>query len=787
MIGLKVGHYRVTEKIGAGGMGEVYRAHDEQLDRDVALKILPTGALADDAARKRFRKEALTLAKLSHPNIGVVYEFLTQDAVDYLVMECIPGQPLSERLASGALPERETLRLAEQIASALEEAHERGIVHRDLKPSNILITPKGHAKVLDFGLARLLKPVGDAAATESLESLTETQPVAGTLPYMAPEQLRGAPADVRSDFFAFGDVLYEMTTGRRAFSEKLSTQLVDAILHRAPSPPRSVNSAISAELERIILKCLEKEPEHRYQSAKDLVVDLHRLAAPSTVLQPSPLRTRRPMFVPGLAALSVIALAGLFIGLNLGGWRARLFGGGHSKIESLAVLPLKNLSRDPAQDYFAGGMTEQLTTELAQLGSLRVISQTTAMRYRGVDKPLPVIAQELNTDAVLTGAVLLSGKRVRITAQLIQARNDQNLWARSYDGDLSDVLGLQSEVAHAIAQEVQMRVSPQAEKPAASAHKVKPEAYQAYLKGIYGTTTGPMGMGLSDFRDAIKLDPDYAPPYAALARAEYFQGLFGSMSPGQAFAEMKDLAAKALERDASLADAYGWRALVETHYDWKWAEARKDFQRALALNPNQADIHHDYAHFLLAMNLPEDSLAESRRAEELDPFNPMLVACVGWHSLFARQFDAGREHALKALKLEAENPWAYLVLGWSYEQKGMYPEAIEAFRKAESTSMGFPIATSSLAHALAVSGNKAEAQKELDDMLQASKMGFFPAYDIAVVYAGLGNTTQAFQWLEKACEERSAFLIHVKWDPRLDSLHSDPRFAMILHVMDLPT
>src|SRR5438874_5226346 len=459
MIGQTLSHYRIIAKLGAGGMGEVYSAHDERLEREVALKIIRSGALADDAARKRFRKEALALSKLNHPSIATIFDFDfdSESGVDLIAMEYVPGETLAERARAGAMVEKEAIALALQIADALEEAHERGIIHRDLKPGNVMVTPKGRVKVLDFGLAKLLRP---ATGTPAALTWSETQGVSGTLPYMSPEQLRDEAVDARSDIFSLGAVLYELTTGRQPFPETVASRLTDAILNRTPVPPRALNPRLSPELERIILKCLEKDPGLRYQAAKELWVDLHRLSAPTSApsaAMPPRRSKRRLAWSVGLGlAVAAVVVAVLLTRMNLFVGVAN-----PGKIQALAVLPLNNLSADPAQEYFADGMTEELTTELAQISGLKVISRTSTMRYKGTRAPLPQIARELGVDAVIEGSVERAGDEVRITAQLINAHTDAHLWARSYHRDLKNVLAMQSEVARAIAGEVQVQVTPQ--------------------------------------------------------------------------------------------------------------------------------------------------------------------------------------------------------------------------------------------------------------------------------------------------------------------------------------
>ena len=483
MIGRTLGHYHILAKLGAGGMGEVYRARDERLEREVALKILPAGSLGDEAARKRFRREALALSRLNHPNIAVIYDFDSDAGVDFLAMECVPGQTLAERLAGGTPTEQETVTLALQIAEGLEEAHEHGIVHRDLKPGNIMVTPKGRAKVLDFGLAKLLRTV---EGTRSAETLPEV--VAGTLPYMAPEQVRGEPVDARSDIFSLGSVVYEMATGRRAFGETAMSRLIDAILHQSVVPPRALNPRLSTELERILLKCLEKSPDSRYQSLREFSVDLRRLLSSLTATaapRPAPLarQARRRTAVWSLGTVLVaLVLAGLAIGL----WRGRTRSpSGPRAIQSLAVLPLENFSGDPQQEYFADGMTEELITDLGKINRLRVISRTSVMQYKRTRKPIPEIASELAVDAVVEGSILQSQGRVRVTAQLIEARTDRHLWAQRYERETRDVLRLQDEIARAIAREIEVTLTPEEQARLASSLPVDPEANEAYLRGRF--------------------------------------------------------------------------------------------------------------------------------------------------------------------------------------------------------------------------------------------------------------------------------------------------------------
>ncbi len=791
MIGKTLSHYRIVEKIGAGGMGEVYRARDERLERDVALKVLPTGTLADEATRKRFRKEALALSKLNHPNIATVFDFDTQDGVDFLVMELVEGVTLSDKLAVGPLREKEITRLGAQMAEGLAAAHERRVVHRDLKPANLRVTPDGRLKILDFGLAKLVRP-DVASATATTESFTETQAAAGTLPYMAPEQLRGEAVDGRTDIHALGAVLYEMATGQRAFPDRQPAQLTAAILQLPVSSPRTLNRRVSVELERVVLKCLEKEPENRYQSAKEIAVDLRRLGTPGSaaaVLSARRPATRRRMVLA--VGVSLVALLAVLVGLNVGGLRERLLGGAApGQITSIAVLPLENLSGDPEQDYFVDGMTEALIAELAQIGALKVISRTSAMRYKHTDKSLPEIARELNVDAVVEGSVLHVGDRVRVTAQLIHAATDKHLWADTYDREFRDILALHSEVARAIAREIKVAVTPEEAARLASSRPVKPEAYEAYLKGRYhwNKRTGEgIKTGLKYFQHALEIDPGYALAYVGLADSYGLLPYYAGFRPEEAHPKGKAAARKALELDHTLAEAYASLGWVKYVFDLDWSGAEREFKHAIELKPSYATAHHWYAWYLAEAGRPDEAIAQFQRAQELDPLSLIISSAIGWQYYTVRKYDQAIAQLQKTLEMDPDFPRGHWFLGQAYVQKAMFEEAITEFQKAIAITGGKPEHIAALGHAYAASGKRHEAEKLLDELKELSKQKYIPSYALAVIHVGLGEKEQAFAWLEKAYEEHDPFLvIFVRPDPAFDPLRADPRFQSLLRRMKFP-
>jgi TolB-like protein/Flp pilus assembly protein TadD/tRNA A-37 threonylcarbamoyl transferase component Bud32 len=780
MIGQSFGHYTILEKIGAGGMGHVYRARDMRLERDVAIKVLPPGSLADPSTRKRFRQEALSLSKLNHPNVATVHDFNTQNDVDFLVMEYIPGKTLAAVIGSVGLPEKQITNFGMQIAEGLSAAHEQGILHRDLKPSNVLVTQDGRAKICDFGLAKLLEPLGDSDSTDS-----HLHSAAGTLTYMAPEQLLGEKLDARTDVYALGEVLYEMATGVRPFKDTQSTRLTDAILHQPAVPARTLNPKISAGLEFIIEKCLEKDPANRYQSTAEAGVDLRRLSTSSSFI---PTADRRPgrIWLWTRAALIIAGLIGLIVV-----FRPKppvVIDTAAPRIGSIAVLPLENLTGDAAQDYFAAGMTEELINNLSKVASLRVISRTSTMQYKGAHKALPEIARALQVDAIVEGAVQRSGDRVHITTQLIAA-NDQSLWSNSYDRDVRDVLSVQGEVAGAIAKQIQLNVTPREQQALSRPRPVDPVAYELYLQGRYlwnKRNTTDVNKALALYRKALERDPNNALAYSGIAQSYMTLGpTLQALPPQEAIVEARKAALKAMELDPELAEPHVTLSQISLTDRWDWQTAQSEIQKAIELNPGSSAARHWYG-FLLAY---QGKAAEARRqivqARDSDPLSPILQNNVGW----TYYIEGDYEHAMQELlRTEQANPdfsQTRLGLGSIYLRKGESQKAIQEMKKGVELSGDDPGAISSLAYAYARTGDFKQARSLLEQLKESWSKKHVAAWDVAIVYAGLGDHDQALTWLERAAAEHSQALLRIKIEPWLAPLYQEPRFQALVRKMNL--
>jgi eukaryotic-like serine/threonine-protein kinase len=761
-------------------MGVVYRARDTRLGREVALKLVPPGLLDDEGARKRFRQEARALSTLNHANIATLYEFDSDQGVEFLVMELVAGTSLRGRVTAGPLPVRQVIAFGVQIVNGLAAAHGAGIVHRDLKPENLVVTPEGQIKILDFGVAKLTPPVEAAARTASF--VTDPGAAVGTVPYMAPEQLRGETTDHRVDIYAAGAVLYEMATGRLPF-EGRGMALAEAILTRDPVPPEVLNPQVPAPLSQIILKALDKEPRRRYQSARELAVDLERLSEGATRTAPVGVFTRMrgwksPLLVP-------IAIAMLLAGVWLGTRGATPAAG--AAIQSVAVLPLSNLSGDPQQEYFTDGMTEELTSDLAKLGALRVIGRTSVMQYKGTKKTVPEIARELNVDAVIEGSVLRAGNRVRITAQLVGAKPERHLWSDSYDGDLSNVLDLQRDVARAIAGQVQAKLTPQQQNQLAERHPIPPDAHDLYLQGRYHLDKGTqdeINTAMNYFQQAAAKYPQYAQAYAGLADS-YFQLAALYKAPREVMPKAKEAAEKAIALDESIPEAHVALGVILFTYDWDWARTEREVKRALELNPNSSAAHDGYAMYLVSMGRFDQALAESARAHELDPYSLAIMADRCWIATMARKYDLAVETGKQVVAMEPKFPFGHMNLSIALAQNGQLSEAVAESEIAHQLDDS-PMVTSILAGIYAQAGRKADAENTLALLQEQLKRRYSCSYEVAVVYINLGQVDEAFRWMDRAWDARSDCMVFTKIDPRLVSLHPDPRYQALLQKLRFP-
>lgn len=729
-----IGRYVLHEALGSGAMGSVFRARDTHLERDVAIKLLAEGRACDDAMRRQFRQEALALSQLNHPAVATVFDFDTRDGVDYLVMECIGGPSLEDVVRQGPLPEGRLLAMARALAEGLAAAHAQGVLHRDLKPANLRFTEDGRIKIVDFGLAQTIEAPPDLSGAAA----EDRRGVSGTLPYLAPEILRGEIADVRTDLYALGAVLYEAATGKRAFLHDTMVSLVYAILHEPPAPPRTLNPRLSPALERLLLTALAKDPAYRHRTAQELADDVARVQA----LPVTPASARNP------------------------------------RIESLVVLPLVNLSPDAEQEYFADAMTDALITNLAQIGSLRVISRASAMHYKHSPEPLSHIARRLGVDAVVTGSARRWDDRARITTHLVHAATEHTLWAQDFESDVAHVFDLQRDVAQGIAQQVRTLLTPQEQARFGTVRAVDPAAYDAYLRGrFYANRLTSLGFQRAKdaFRRAIAADPAFAPAYSGLSYVEFFQRQRSA----------KAAARRAIELDDTLAEAHVNLANIVLHDDYAWARCEAEFGRALELDPALPEAHHHYAAYLWARGRFPEAMRAIRRAQDLDPLSLFINSAVGETLYYGGDYPGAITQLRATVELE-ENFWhSHFFLGRALQEMGDHAQAIAELRTSLSLPSGVTERLGALGHALAVAGQTDEALLILRTLETAAADGQDVTYGIATVHTALGELDKAMTWLHRAREQRPMFVVWVKVDPRLRPLHGHPGFAELLGAMGL--
>ena len=762
MAGQTISHYRITRKLGEGGMGVVYEAVDLRLQRNAALKFLAAHAIGDAEAKARFLREARAAASLDHPNVCTVYEIGEEDGQAFLAMAFVEGKTVKELIAERPLPLQTALDIAIQAAEGLRAAHDKGIVHRDIKSANLIVTPEGVVKVMDFGLAQL---AGQSA-------LTQSRTTVGTASYMSPEQAQCLPADQRSDIWSLGVELYESLTGRLPFSGDHEAAVLYSIVHSTPEPVTALRAGLPADLDRVLPKALAKDPSRRYQRVADLLPDLRALQSGDPVSAPGMLRRRYLVIGAGATAAAVIAAA---FGLRTRG------GAGGVAISSLAVLPLVNLSGDPEQEYFADGMTDALITDLSKISALRMISRQTAMRYKGSTKPLREIARELNVRAVVGGSVMREAGRVRIAAQLIDASTDQNIWGESYQREMASILALQAEMAKTIAGQVRAKLLPEEDARLAQTRTVNPEVYEAYLKALFWMNKGtPEGFdkAVAFFEQAVDKDPADPLAYAGLATA-YMTAAHLSDSPEYRVPRARAAAVRALQLDEGNADAHVALAVIEGYRDWKWQAAEQRLDRAIALNPNSAMAHFQRAWLHWLYGRLDKAIESGKRARDLDPLSVIYHWATDFYRM-DRQYDKAIEEASRALQANPKLFIARIVLASTYSDLGRHDEAIAEFKRA---TVDAPSLIGYLGWAYAKAGRTEEARSVLAH-LEGMPLSGWTAWFRASLYTLLGNKDEAFRMLN--------FRPHHDWlsalggQDEFKSLRGDSRYDALVKHMNIP-
>ncbi len=742
--GDKLGPYEITAKIGEGGMGEVYRAHDPRLGRDVAIK------LSKEQFSQRFDREARAVAALNHSNICTLHDL----GPNYLVMEYIQGTPVVSQTKPGPLPLDQAIRYAAQICDALDAAHRKGITHRDLKPANILVTKAGSQssiKLLDFGLAKV-GPVVPLDEEVTGMAFTGTREILGTIYYMAPEQLEAKPADARSDIFSFGLVLYEMLTGKRAFDGASPATVIAAIVER-PAP--SVSSMATPALDRLLQRCLAKDPDDRWQSARDLKAELAWMASTSE---------------SGKIASGALAASS------------------SQTIDSIAVLPFTNASSDPDTEYLCDGITESIMNSLAQVGKLRVTPRGTVFRYKGRDLDPQAAGLELGVRAVLTGRVIQRGETLVVGTELLDVQAGSQLWGERYNRKLADIFALEEEIARKISESLRVKLTGDEKSRLAKRSTENTEAYQLYLRGRHHwvkRTPDQLKLAVTYFQQAIDKDPGYALAYAGLADCYAIFSAYSILPPRDAYARAKAAAVAAIAFDEDLAEGYTSLGFIHAYSDWNWAEAERDFQRALKLNPGYWVTPYWYAMFLSSLSRFEEAERQIRQGLELEPLSPSLMFMAAMNSIHARRYGEAIERCLKGLESE-DYPLLRYWLGIAYLVSGRQEDAIREHEKTVAMFSRASMSLGALAHSYAVSGNREGAAKILQELLERYEREPVDLLQLILVYLGLGDTESALAWLEKGCDAKGGLLpILIGADPRLDPMFSEPRFQNVLKRMNL--
>jgi len=766
MVGQTVSHYHLIQLLGSGGMGDVYLAEDLKLRRQVAIKFPDLQVLQDPEFRQRFLREARAAAKLNHPNICTIHS-IEEDNRPFIVMEYIRGQTVQHQLGSGPLPVQEAVRIAKQVCEGLQAAHQHHIIHRDIKPGNIMVGENGQVKIMDFGLAQLL---GQTRLTREGNS-------PGTVVYMSFEQANGSDVDHRTDIWSLGVVLYEMLTGKLPFPGDADPVVIYSILNKEPVSIDNTDLDIPDYIKQIIFKALQKDREKRYQTIADLYQDfVHETKHPLSDNHENPVPKRaghkRPFFIAtGIVAL-LLLIGVLYVMLPC-----------NHRIQSIAVLPLENLSGDPKQKYLVEGMQDALITQLSQIHHLRVISKTSTLQFTGTGKSIPEIVKLLNVDALLEGSVLLDQNQIRITAQLIDGATDSNIWADSYDRELKQVLPLISEIARAIVHEIQVTVSDQELEQMKSVRSADIRVHELVFKGRYYFDRFQFRKSLEAYQQAAELDPEFAPAYAGMAMSMMIMGFFGWEPVSEMIPRARETVLKSLKLDDSCSIGIGTLGYIQLYYDRDWESSRKNLIRALQLSPNDALMRHTYADYLLVMGDVEASLKQVRIGHLYDPLSPIANMALKYHLFLTPGHEEEvMELCKKSLESDADDVFARQIIRDLLWQKGRYEESLSEFRKSWGKDKIFLNAieqgyqrSGPQGAILSLAESVAERVPEYNDYLA-----------LAQLYVQAGDHESALYWLEHAYTNRQFELLHLKACPIFQELHSDPRFQDLLRRIGFP-
>lgn len=787
VIGEKIGHYKILSSIGAGGMGEIYRASDTKLRRDVAIKILPESFVKDASAIERFMREAYAASALNHPNILTIFDIGEHDDTHFIATEFVEGETLRQKILNEKLRLSEILDIAIQTAEALTAAHEAGIIHRDVKPENIMIRRDGYVKVLDFGIAKLSEPVIDGAtqiaeAATLVQSITGKGMILGTAFYMSPEQARGLNVDVRSDVFSLGVMLYEMTARRLPFTGTTLADVIAAILKSEPAPLSEIIATIPPEFERVVHRALQKKRADRYQTMNDFAEDLKQIRqriAFQTELER--IHVSNDVYASNGAMFSLENATQILPKNSFPPRKTRT----RKAIDSLAVLPLVNSRADAETDYLSDGITECIINSLSKLPKLRVVPRSTVFRYKNRQEDLQEIGTELGVRAVFAGRILQIGDSVIVNAELVDIANEAQIWGENYRREMTDIFTLLDEIAEDISEKLKLKLSGEDKKQLAKRYTENSEAYQFYLKGRYFVTSKRteewIKKGIEYFQKAIDLDPNYALAYSGIAEAYGFlASSTGGWRPHDAYPKAEAAAMKALELDDSLGEAHCSLGFSRLLYDWNFAEAEREFEKAIKLSPNYPNSHDGYGFYLKAVGRHTEAIEKCRAAQKLDPLSPFSHISLGYAYYFARDYEKAIEECRKALEMDKNSTFAHRNLGLAYLQQGKLEKAIEALDNAVKFSQCGLAFESYLGFAYAVAGKREEALDVLTSLKDMDKEQYVPAYNFAMIYAGLGDFDKSFEWFEQARKERSGFLPFLKVEPVVDCLRGDSRFDELL-------